>query len=627
MRLVLLLTALAAALGLAVITTQTPKPAPANGAATGFSAARAMADVRVMARSPRPIGSTDHALVQAYLYGRMAQLGLSPTLQAGALSPAAVRRIEDRGETVEGLSVVNLVGVLPGRNPSLPLVVLMAHYDSVPGSPGAADDASGVAAVLEAVRAIKVRGPADRGLVVLLTDGEELNLDGARAFFSEHPLRDRVGAVVNLEARGGGGRAMMFETGPGNAQTIDLYARVTRHADGGASSNALAIFVYRLMPNGTDFTLAADRGLTGINLAFIGRPAQYHSPSSTPDALDQGSLQHIGSQALEMTDALVRAPVLPKATQNAVYADVFGLGVLRHGPGTGWGLLGLAFLLTGFAAWGARHATGLSLRQFGKGVSGGVWLLAAGIVVAQAVRVLAGPVGGRIDSAETYYVLLRRLPWMEAGVGLAVLGVMFALMAGRALIGRRLLAGVIAAAAILAMGLGGFNPVVLGAAVVDVLLSLWPDGEDETVWGGWLGAIVLVLILGVGVQAAAPEAALLFIWTGLAAAVAAALAAGIGARLERWTALAPAAVVTVVVGGWLAGLGHFVFLGVGMDQPGALGLIAVLIVALARPLAPAGSAARHTLAGLAAAALILGCGLSLAARHAEPADEAPVAVP
>ncbi|WP_230307663.1 hypothetical protein, partial [Brevundimonas mediterranea] len=62
-------------------------------------------------------------------------------------------------------------------------------------------------------------------------------------------------------------------------------------------------------------------------------------------------------------------------------------------------------------------------------------------------------------------------------------------------------------------------------------------------------------------------------------------------------------------------------------QPGALGLIAVLIVALARPLAPGGGSARHTLAGLAAAMLILGCGLSLAARHAEPAAEAPVAVP
>ncbi|WP_447341202.1 hypothetical protein, partial [Mycobacterium tuberculosis] len=86
------------------------------------------------------------------------------------------------------------------------------------------------------------------------------------------------------------------------------------------------------------------------NLAFIGGPAQYHSPSSTPEALDQGSVQHIGAQALETADALLRAPTLPQATRNSVYSDVFGLGVLRHGPQTGWGLLGLAFALTAFAA-------------------------------------------------------------------------------------------------------------------------------------------------------------------------------------------------------------------------------------------------------------------------------------
>ncbi|WP_414632948.1 M20/M25/M40 family metallo-hydrolase, partial [Brevundimonas sp. UBA7534] len=135
----------------------------------------------------------------------MTDMGLAPMLQAGVLSPAAVARIERRGDSARGLQAVNIVGVLPGRDPALPAVALMAHYDSVPGSPGAADDASGVAAVLEAVRAIKARGPAERTLIVLLTDAEELNLDGARAFFSEHPLRDRIGAVVNLEARGGGG--------------------------------------------------------------------------------------------------------------------------------------------------------------------------------------------------------------------------------------------------------------------------------------------------------------------------------------------------------------------------------------------------------------------------------------
>ncbi|WP_438851528.1 M20/M25/M40 family metallo-hydrolase [Brevundimonas nasdae] len=614
----MLLASLAAAFGLAVLTSQTPKPAPALSPATEFSAVRAMTDVRHIARAPHPIGSIEHARVQAYLLGRLTDLGLTPSLQSGALSPAAISRIEKRGDNAAGLLAVNLVGVLPGRRPELPAVLMMAHYDSVPGSPGAADDASGVAAILEAVQAIKARGPADRTLIVLLTDAEELNLDGARAFFSEHPLRDRVGMVVNLEARGGGGRAMMFETGPGNAQTISQFARATKDATGGPSSNALTVFVYRLMPNGTDMTIAVNRGIAGVNLAFIGRPDQYHAPTSTPDALDQGSLQHIGSLALEATDGFLRAPALPKATYNAVYADVFGLAVLRHPPVVGWLLLGLAALLTGFAGWGARHATGLSCASVLKGVTGGVWLLASGVVLAQAVRVLAGPIGKQIDTPELYYTLLRRLPWMEAGAGLAVTAAVLILFAGRALVGRRLLALVLVLAAVLALALGGLNPVVAGAAVIAVILTLWPRGEDETTWGGWLGLIIVVLALGLGTQILAPEAAFLFIWPGLATALAAAATALISARLARWTALIPSVVVTLIVGGWLLAQAHGVFLGIGMDLPGALALFGLLIAMLARPLAPVQPLGARTLAVIGAVSLILGGGLSLAAQSAQP---------
>jgi len=614
MRLILFLASLSAALGLAVIASQTPAPVSASALAVEFSAERAMIDVRRIARAPHPVGSVEHAQVQAYLVQRLAGLGLQPDLQSGALSPAAVARIQQDGGDAQGLRAVNIVGVLPGTNPSLPAVVLMAHYDSVPNSPGAADDAAGVAAILEAVRAIKARGGAERTLVVLLTDAEELNLDGARAFFSEHPLRDRIGAVVNLEARGGGGRAMMFETGPGNAQTIALYSRATRKTTGGPSSNALAIFIYRLMPNGTDFTVAAGRELAGVNLAFIGRPDQYHSPSSTPDALDQGSLQHIGSQALETADALLHAPTLPKATQNAVYADLLGQAVISHPPSVGWVLLIIAGSATGFAGWGARHATGLSLMAVVRGAAGGVWLMAGAVVVGQAIRVLAGPIGSRVQSAETYYTLLRRLPVLEIGVALGITALVMTLVAGRGQAGGRAAAGVIVAAAVIATVMGGFSPLIVGAALVAVALSFWPAGEDETIWGGWLGLIVLVLIMGAGVQAAAPEAAFLFLWPGLIAAVGAALTALIGAGLTSWRSLVPAVVATVVAGGWLLVQGHGVFLGVGMDLPGALGLIALLVVLMARPLAPASLHGVRMLRGLAAVCVVAGCGVGLAAR-------------
>ena len=399
MRLFWLIGSLALALLIAVLTLQVPAPVGADAPATAFSAERAMVDVRAIARRPHPIGSPDHARVRALLLQRMAALGLQTSTQSGPLSPRAVQRLEREGGSANGLEVTNLVGVLPGRDPRLPAVALMAHYDTVPDSAGAADDTAGVAAILEAVRALRARGPADRTLVVLFTDGEELNLDGARAFWGDHPLRDRIGAVVNVEARGGGGRAMMFETGRGNAETIALFARAGVRATGGVSSNSLAVFVYELMPNGTDFTIPKDRGVQGINLAFIGRPEQYHA-ASTPDALDVGSVQHIGSQTLETADALLRAPALPTASANLVYADLFGRLIVGHPPVWGWALLALALLGLAAAVWRARARAGLTFADVGRGAVDGLWFLSTGLVLTQVVRLLAGPMSGRAESAD-----------------------------------------------------------------------------------------------------------------------------------------------------------------------------------------------------------------------------------
>ena len=617
MRLLWLVGSLALALLIAVLTLQVPAPAGVGAPAAAFSAGRAMADVREIARRPHPVGSADHARVQAVLLQRMTALGVQTSTQTGALSPAAVRRLEREGGSAAGVELTNLIGVLPGRDPRLPAVALMAHYDTVPDSAGAADDSAGVAAILEAVRAIRARGPADRTLVVILTDGEELNLDGARAFWGGHPLRDRIGAVVNLEARGGGGRAMMFETGRGNAQTIALFARAGARATGGVSSNSLAVFVYEAMPNGTDFTIPKDRGVQGVNLAFIGRPEQYHAPVSTADALDQGSVQHIGSQALETADALLRAPALPAATANLVYADLFGRVIVGHPPLMGWGLLGLAFLGLGVAVWRARSHAGLTFADAGRGAIDGLWFLSTGLVLTQLVRLLAGPLSGRAESADAYYTLLARLPWMEAGAALTVLAVALALFGGRTRLDRRIVAGVIAVAAVVALVLGGLNPIVIGAAVIAVGLSLVPGLAARSTWGGWTGLIGLILILGTAAQALAPEAAFLFVWTGLLAALAAALAAVLDPGLTRPRSLVPAAVAAVLGAGWIMAQAHTVFLGIGMDLPGVLVLLGLLVLMLIRPLSPETALARPLLIA-AAAALILGAGLSVAGQVTEP---------
>ncbi len=617
-RIVLLVAALGLALAVAVAASHTPDPAPADAPDTAFSAERAMVDVREIAQRPHPTGSQDNARVRAYLTGRMDELGLDPSEQAGALSERSVERLARWGdEQAAERQITNLIGVLPGRDREGPAVLLMAHHDTVWDSPGAADDSTGVAAILEALRAIQARGPAERDLIVLFTDAEELGLDGMRLFLDEHPLARRVGMVVNLEARGGGGRASMFETGPGNAQTVRAFTRAMDRVEGGANSNSLAVLVYENMPNGTDYTLARERGIAGVNLAFIGRAHQYHDPASTPEALDQGSVQHIGEKALEAADHFIRADALPAATNNAVYSDVLGLFFIQYAPWVGWLVLAAAGGLLIVAVWRGRKVGAVTFAGMGLGALGGLWLAISGVVLATAMRGLAGPSMSRAGSPELYYAMLRRLPWLEAGVVLGLLAaalILFGSAQGR----RRLVAGALILATIAVLTLYEFSWIILVLGLIAVGGALYSGWMKAARFSAWTGLIALLLGLGVAVQALAPTAAFLIAWPVLGAALAAALGGLIDPRLERHISLWPAVIVTAVLGGWLFALGHWTFLGVGMDLPGVLALIALMAAMLARPLAPTSRRGLEILAVLAAVALIAGAGLALGARIIEP---------
>jgi Zn-dependent M28 family amino/carboxypeptidase len=125
---------------------------------------------------------------------------------------------EVRGEK-DGVKVVNLYGEVRGaENTSTnPPLLLVAHYDSTPQGPGAADDATGVGTALETVRALKARGAIRNTVGILLTDGEESEggLPGSESFVRDHPdLIRELRLVINLEARGSRGPVVMFQTGP-----------------------------------------------------------------------------------------------------------------------------------------------------------------------------------------------------------------------------------------------------------------------------------------------------------------------------------------------------------------------------------------------------------------------------
>ncbi len=342
------LTATAAAFLLAIMATTPPGPVPASADAKSFSAERAMVDVRRIASVPHPAGSAEDAAVRAYLVEHLRAMGLEVRETTSPMPQKSIDRMTQWSKgTLVPTTLINVIGVLPGKDRALPAVAMMAHHDTVWGSPGAADDTAGVASILEAVRAIKAQGQPLRDLAVIITDGEETGLSGAKAFFAEDPLRQHIGAVVNMEARGGGGRTTLFQTSRNNGDAVRLYAKVVSHPGG----SSLAAYIYSVLPNDTDLSVMLKAGDTlGYNFAFIGRPGLYHSPKATPDRLDEGALQDMGGQVLAITSALASAQQLPAPSADVVFFDVFGLFTVVYSVWVGWLMIGATAAGLGLAA-------------------------------------------------------------------------------------------------------------------------------------------------------------------------------------------------------------------------------------------------------------------------------------
>jgi hypothetical protein len=274
---------------LAIRSIAPPTAVDENAPATEFSAARAMHDVREIAKKLHPLDSAENVRVREYLVARLRELGANPELQT-----TTVARHSPFGP--DTWAVVNdLVAKVPGTR-ATGAVMVVAHYDSVPSGPGAGDDAASVAAILEALRALKA-GPALRNdLIVLFTEGEELGLLGAKGFVETYPTLDNIKVVLNFEMRGDFGPSMMFQTSAHNSWLVGQFA----YAVPFPYATSAAPTVYKQMPNDTDLTVFLGAGMAGMNFAAAGGVTRYHTALDNADLLDPGTLQHQGSYALSL---------------------------------------------------------------------------------------------------------------------------------------------------------------------------------------------------------------------------------------------------------------------------------------------------------------------------------------
>ncbi len=346
-----------AAFGLALLSVRPTPPAEPNRYG-GWSTQRAFAQVGTLAARRHMSGSPAHAEALAWLVAELEGLGLEPELQrAQVQAPEWLEQLpwlEPDEEALEGeadptprdedgrplIPLTNVLVRVPGRGAQgdRGAVLIQAHYDSTPHTPGAGDNAVGVAALLETLRVILPQAPFRNDLIFHFDDGEELGLLGAELFAAEHPWAEDVRCVLNFDARGNAGPSICFEVGPGSAPLVALFAE---HVDQPVGAS-LAAAVYARMRNDTSFSPQRDRGRPGLNFAYVGGASAYHRPWDTPANLSRATLAHQGGYVHGMVLAAAELDLAElEGAGDAIFFNPLP-GLLVHyplggpGPVRGW---------------------------------------------------------------------------------------------------------------------------------------------------------------------------------------------------------------------------------------------------------------------------------------------------
>ncbi len=541
-----------------------PMPLPSDAPPTEFSASRALDHLKVIAQQPHPIGSPANAEVRDYLVAQLESMGLDVEIQRTEMIYDYARNPgPTRMATVE-----NIVTRRPGTGGDKALV-LMSHYDSVPSAPGASDAGSGVTIILETLRALAHREPLANDLIAVVTDGEEAGLLGAQAFVRQHPLARDVGLVLNFEARGSGGPVFMFETSENNAGLI----RGFREAAPFPVANSLSYEVYRRMPNDTDLSITKAHGLPGLNFGFIDNYFDYHTMGDNLGNIDWRSLQHGGSYALALAAHFGNADLEAGAGGDATYFNVLGFAFVSYPAWAVYPVAAIALVLFAAVLRLARRRGLADFKQVGLGfLAFLVHLVLVVLVVTGIFKAMGG--GSGFDSVR-YWTLFYHHKMQLVGFVLLTMAFSFAFYSG---------------------------------------LSRWIK-----IWDLSLGAMAGWLLALAGLTFTMPGGSFLLAWP---------LILSLAAHGWVLTRDAPGddgrGLAAILAGGllgtlWLANITYFVYLGLGVNVPGAAMLVPALLMGLLIPAAVANvKASRGAVPALAALA---GVALLVTAALTSPFDE------
>lgn len=227
--------------------------------------------------------------------------------------------VELRGQDKRSGKARNVVGLIPGSDPKLAgeTIILAAHYDHLgtragkgddPIYNGANDDASGVAGVIEAGRALAKMKPG-RSVLLIGFCAEELGLVGSR-FYADNPLRslrdtvglvelEQIGRTDDVEGKREGTIAITGFTFSDLPARLGLAAG-TLNVKTEDNKNGDAYFF------ASDNAALARKGVPAHTVCTAFQFADYHGPADTWEKLDYGNMTRVVKAVAQGVQSLSR---------------------------------------------------------------------------------------------------------------------------------------------------------------------------------------------------------------------------------------------------------------------------------------------------------------------------------
>jgi hypothetical protein len=429
-----------------------PAPRPVAAPAVEFSAQRAMPHIQAIASQAHPAGSPASAAVRDYLVQQMNTLGLQTEVQKTGVATASY------AGTVE-----NVLGRLPGTGGTGNALLILSHPDSTVAGPGAQDNASGSAVLLEVARALAAGPAPENDIIFLFDDGEEYGYLGGQAFATRHPWMADVRLAIGIDTAARSPAVLLY-AGPGSQRLLD---EINAAGPYPVASAFLVAVLNDVGKDTSEITPLVAAGAQAVELEDIYAFPEKHTAQDVPVLVDPAALQSMGSVVLALARRLGQADLASLGGPDDVFFTAWPLGVVHYPSSWSRPLAGAAAL--GFLAL---MIVGLLRRRLSAGKLGLGLLAIAGLALAAVLLGLLAPaLAGLISPYNNPQVSASHPPLSAA----YFLGTM-ALMAGLALGAARLLRRLRPAELALAWLLPAWLLLLVSAAALPALsyVFCWP---------------------------------------------------------------------------------------------------------------------------------------------------------